>query len=321
MRRITMSQEQLRELYEKERLTTYQVAKRLGCCQATVWKRLIDYGITRRTPWELRANVPSREELIDLYTNKRLSTWEIARRHGYSRSTVHRKLGEFSIRTRDRAESHMLYPRRDFSGDLVEKAYLTGFRIGDLGVRKVYPRSNTICVATGSTMKEQIRLVRRLFEKYGHVWSKEARGKINVQVSLNESFDFLLGKGFPQWVEKDRSTFFSFLAGFTDAEGTLSISRGMAFYSLGNYDDAILFAIHKNLNRFGIECNIPRSDTRRGTLNNEGYAYKKDYWTLRIHKKDALSRLFSCIEPHIKHEKKIEDLKRASQNVEERNRR
>ncbi len=53
-----------------------------------------------------------------------MSTWEIEKRYDYPRSTVYRKLRECNIKTRSRAESHIIYPRRNFSGNKIDKAYI-----------------------------------------------------------------------------------------------------------------------------------------------------------------------------------------------------
>ena len=125
-----------------------------------------------------------------------LSIWEIEKQFGLPRSTVHSKLKEYGIKTRTLAASHFVHYRKDFSGGPAEKAYLTGFRIGDLRVRKPYKNSETIAVECGSTIKEQLDLIKQLFRKYAPVWvsKKNKIGAKNIGVSLPLSFDFLLSK-------------------------------------------------------------------------------------------------------------------------------
>ena len=318
--KIDISKTKLENMYEKENLTTFEIAERIGCCQATVWKRLKEFNINMRLPGGDRVKI-TKKELQNLYFNKKFSTWKIEKETGIPRGTIHRKLKEFGLNTRDRADSHIIYPRKDFSGNLIEKAYLVGFRIGDLGVRKIYPNSKTICVASGSTIQEQINLIEKLFKNYGHIWigKKTKDGKINIQIFLNESFNFLLGKEFPKWVQNKKELFFSFLAGFTDAEGHIGISKNMAYYSLGNYDSKILSIIHKNLNKFGINCNALYEDHRLGQRNNQGYQYNSNYWTLRINDKKKLLKFIKAISPFLKHENKVKALNMAFINIEERN--
>jgi hypothetical protein len=315
-----ISREFLSELYEREKLTTFQIAEKVGCCQATIWKKLNYYGITPRLPGTERVNI-TKKQLESLYTNKKLSTWQIGEKFGIPRSTIYRKLKEFDVTIRDRATSHIIYPRKNFSGNLIEKAYLIGFRIGDLGVRKIYPNSKTITIASGSTIKEQIELINNLFKKYGKVWIKEAKNnKINIYSLLNESFDFLLSKTFPGWIKKDRNSFFPFLAGFTDAEGTISQNNKLDYYSLGNYDNGLLFMIYKTLNKFGIKCNKPTHDNRKGKTNSQGYTYKSNYWSLRIYAKKDLLNLLLELKPYIQHKNKVKALNTAILSIKLRNR-
>jgi hypothetical protein len=318
--RVIILEEELRELYSNKKLNTYQIAEKFDCCQATIWKTLIRFGITRRKSHELNSNVPSKEELIRLYSKDKLSTWQIEKKFGYSRGTVHRKLKEHKIPTRDRADSHIFNERNDFSGNLIEKAYLIGFRLGDLGVRKIWPNSKTICVASGSTIKEQIDLIKSLFEPYCKVWIGKAKnGKINIQAPLNESFSFLLSKEFPEWVAGNRQNFFSFLAGFSDAEGNFGVYNNMARYQLGNYDYQLLLKIKDCLNNFNIPCSKLYVGKMKGRINKQGYKYNSDYYTIRIHRKEELLKLNKEIKPFIKHKNKIKDLNKMITNIIERN--
>lgn len=318
--KTNIKRKDLEKLYKKQKLSTYEIAEKYNCCQATIWKKLKQFKIKRRKPHELNSNIPSKKELIKLYLDKKLSTWEIQKRYGYSRSTIHRKLKEYGIKIRSPVESHIIYPRGDFSGDLVEKAYLIGFRLGDLRVRKIW-NGDTINVDCGSTKEEQIDLIKSLFSKYGHVWiGKPTKlGKIQIEVRLNTSFSFLLSKKILEWITKKKKYFFPFLAGFIDAEGSIRIYRNQARLQIGNYDNNILFLIRKKLNDFSIECpKIYESDTSN-YFNSDGYGHNQNYWQLKMSKKSSLLRLFKLIEPHIKHSGKIKDLKAAKINILERN--
>lgn len=317
--RIKVNRKTLVDFYEKKNLTTYQISEKFGCCQATICKKLKEFNIKSRFPGADRINL-SKKELRGLYLNEKLSTRKIEKKLKISRGTIYRKLKEFNIKTRDLATANITNPRKNFSGDLTEKAYLIGFRIGDLGVRKIYPNSKTITVASGSTIQEQIDLIKNLFKNYGVVRIKTTKnGKTNIWVGLNESFDFLLSKKVPNWIEKSKETFFSFLAGFSDAEGHIGINKNMAYYSLGNYDQKILFNIYYKLNLYGIKSRPPYPDKRKGKKNSEGYVYSKNYWQLRVSVKQDLMKLMKELKPFIKHKNRIKDLNIAISNIERRN--
>ncbi len=135
---------------------------------------------------------------------------------------------------------------------------------------------------------------------------------------MDESFDFLLDKEFPVWVENNSKHFFSFLAGFTDAEGNIGIYNKMARFSLGNYDSKLLEKIRANLITFGISCNKLIYDKRKGKKNSQGYEYRNNYCSLRIDRKLELAKLFDKIALYIKHKNKIKDLNIARNNVNKR---
>jgi intein-encoded DNA endonuclease-like protein len=115
----------------------------------------------------------SKETLVDLYSKKLLSSYQIAKKLNCSQGVIMKKLKENNIYTRTIQQGKALtkpkYKRVDFSGNLEEKAYLIGFRLGDLNISKTHPDSPTIRMTTNTTKVEQISLVRNLFSPYGHV--------------------------------------------------------------------------------------------------------------------------------------------------------
>lgn len=320
-KRVTISKEQFQDLYVNKKFTTFQIAKRFSCCQATIWKKFREYSIKPRLPGVERVQI-TKKQLKDMYVNKNLSTWKIEKITKIPRSTIHRKLKEFKITPRDLADSHITNPRKDFSGDLIEKSYLIGFRLGDLGVRKIYPNSKTITVASGSTIKEQIDLIESLFENYGTVRIKTTNSnKTNIWVGLNETFDFLLSKEVPIWTRDNKETFFSFLAGFSDAEGSFGVYNNQAVFQIGNYNREILLFIKNELEKQGISCGGPYESFTKKYVHREGYPYNQNYFQIRVNKKDSLLKLFESFKHYIMHKNKIKALKKAEDNVIKRNER
>lgn len=324
MKSIQFHQEKLKDLYEKKKLTTYEIADIFNCCQATIWKRLRQFNIKTRFPWNA-VNLP-KEKLENLYVKKKISTWKIEEKLGIPRSTIHRKLLEYGIKRRNRAESHIVYPRRNFDGSKENKAYLIGFAMGDLRVRKIYPNSETIHVDCGSTKKEQINLITELFRSYGSMWISKPnqRGVRQIECSLNLSFDFLLKKRtlIDPWTLKNKKYFWAFLAGFTDAEGCISINkRNQAYYSLGNYNKDLLDQIRGCLIRNKIRCSKLVEYKAKGRLCFGKYFQNQNYWHFQVSAKDALLTLFKFTGPYLKHLQKRKDMEKAKQNIILRNRR
>ncbi len=321
MKKIQISKEILENLYIHKGLTTYEIADQLKCCQGTIWKRLKEFHI----PPHIRLDLCplKKEELSKYYLKEKLSTWAIERKFGYPRGTVHRKLTEFGIGTRNLAVSHIKYPRANFSGGLCEKAYIIGFAMGDLRVRKTYQNSETVHIDCGSTHKAQIDLIGELFKKYGRVWlgKPDKRGSTQIECFVNDSFDFLLLKRSlaDVWIMRSRKTFAAFLAGFSDAEGCVSISRGMAYFSLGNYNSCLLKQIKEKLEDMGIICSKLHEGKGKGRIVFGKYKQNQNSWQLGVHRKTSLLNLFDLISPYVKHKEKQEAIMNARNNIRERN--
>ncbi|MEK7076282.1 MAG: LAGLIDADG family homing endonuclease [Patescibacteria group bacterium] len=320
MRKVLISKDLLQDLYVNRGLTTYQVAEKLGFCQGTIWNRLSEYGIKPRLSY-----VPvnfSKKQLKNWYIDQKLSTWEIEKRFGYPRGTIYRKLNEFGLHTRNIAVSHIRFPRKDFSGNILERAYLIGFRIGDLNVSKGGLQSETIAIKCASTKQGQVELFKNLFAKYGHIIQGKPtkESKINIQANLNLSFSFLLDKSPDsyKWVFKNKKTFFAFLAGFSDAEGSFYISRGRGLFAIGNYDVGLLRKIKIVLERFGIETLPLTVDLRKGKIVS-GFISRGDYYTLRCGRKVYLLKLLSHLVPYLKHGDKLAKADLVKKNILERN--
>ena len=232
---------------------------------------------------------------------------------------------DYGLKTRSADFYHTKYKKYDFSNDLHEKAYLIGFKLGDL-YAKLLPSKKLIVISTTSTKIQQIHLFKKLFEKYGHVWVSKAREDNNrvFTVLLNRSFDFLLLKkdSMPDWVKKNKAHFLSFLAGYTDAEGAIFIAKSnVAGFTLASYDKNILWYIYKNLLEIGIPCNPPKIRVKKGHVKNDGTMYKQNHWYLYISKKKPLLKLLKMLKPLLKHSKRLRDLKKAEKNIIKRNNR
>jgi hypothetical protein len=261
----------------------------------------------------------TKEFLTEVYCQQRLSTWAIEKKYGVSRSSVYSSLKKFGISTRTIAGSHIKYDRADFSGDLLEKAYLTGFALGDLRVRRQNKdKSETISIGCGSTKQAQIDLFEILFSKYGRVWKGKAdkRGAINVEAFVNVSFEFLLPTDRDYtWTLLNTKHFFAFLAGFTDAEGSFYISGGKAFVAWGNYDQKVLNFIREALTQFGIEVPRMYCDALKGTKGSHGYTRNGTYCHVSLCKKTEIKKLLKCLKPYLRHSDKLQRLALVEENI------
>lgn len=236
-----------------------------------------------------------------------------------------KRLREYRIKTRSVQEAKALtrprFKRKDFSGDRTEKAYLIGFRLGDLHISKTHPDSPTIRAGANSTKEEQLLLFEKLFSKYGHVKRspKDKNGATSVRAYLNNSFDFLLKKEdkIEAWIKNEYGV--PFLAGYADAEGTFCICGGDGLFSIKSQDKNILFGIWEELNKVGVFCKRPSLVRAAGSVDCGGVKSNKDVYSFTVYRKDSLLKLMGLIKPFLKHEKRVKDMLLVEHNINDRN--
>jgi len=323
----------LRLFYEKDKLSVRDLAKKYGCGSATIQRALHKYNIQVRPTMAIKLSIP-RGKIRFFYEKRRKSTTEISRIFSCTPATILNRIKEYKIRVRDFSSAHIKYPKNDFSGDLIEKAYLIGFRLGDLHVRKYEKNGKVISVECASTKLDQVILIQNLFKKYGYVRITRSVGDnvIRIQCALNPSFNFLLPKSdlIEAWILRRNKLFFAFFAGYLDAEGDISLhSNKIASLRVGTYDKNILAQIKQKLRKSGIESrfnldrpkgskiNLSLRDKQRGI--RKIYKTEHDFWRVAVYRKKDLLNLFKCISPYLKHQRLKIALKKARRNIIERN--
>jgi hypothetical protein len=267
-------------------------------------------------------DTPGMGELARLYLEDGLSLAAIAALSGCSMTTVWRRLQKEGVQCRP-GGSEPKYPRSDFSGEPAEMAYLLGLRIGDLNVER--DGSRTIVVKCTSTRTEQVDLFRTLFSRYGHVYTDEqtmaqrARQSIGMEVRLNRTFEFLLPKEdrIPDWVLERDDTFFAFFSGYLDAEGYIRTYLPPGYRTrqvrieVRSYEKVILQTFSAGLNQRDISCPPAALRVLAGYVNGRGIPSNGDQWGLGIFQKESLKRLFTKIEPYVKHARRRSDMLQA----------
>lgn len=338
-KQFKIEKEELRNLYFNQNLSISSIAKIYDCSYTTIWERMKEFKIKPRTlleamklVMETRKIPISENELRDLYEKQKLSTLKIAKVYNCYHQTILRKMKGFGIKSRNNTEANTLYPKYDFSGDLVEKAYLFGFRQGDLYVVRTSKSGTTIRIEGNSTQIEQIKLIKKLFSKYGHFNKYKTKGFSGGNLwhsyyLVNDTFDFLLEKRkeIPRWILDNKKYFSAFLAGYIDAEGCIKIYGNkncikQAKFILASYDKKIIQQIGKKLISLGIKCGTLRIMSPKGyKTQRKPLPYNQDYYGFNICSKKSLLQLFNYIQNYIKHPKKLRDLAKAKENIEWRN--
>jgi hypothetical protein len=257
----------------------------------------------------------SAEDLKRWYVDERLSAVEIGRRLNCSDATVRRRLREHGVEIRSDADTPLTYHRSDFEGDEYFKAYLIGFRRGDLRATfgKQGGKSQTVRVEMSSTKEEQLKLFRELFKDSGHIWEGKVRksGRQDLVCNLNLTFDFLLPKQdrVEKWIFENDGFMAAFVAGYVDAEGTFSFNKGDPQFSVDSYDRGILWASYKWFERNDMKCPAPHIIRKKGSFNSgvDGI-YSNDLWRLAIYRKRSLEKLILTLRPYLRHAKRKRDM-------------
>ncbi len=315
-------------LYTVRRLDLREIARRLNTSRGTVRNRLKARNVVLRTSPEAKRLQLDSDEIVRLYTTLQFSLRKIAQQFNVDEETIRSRLKARGIVLRDKSAANVIYPRCDFSSDPLEKAYLQGFRLGDLNVRMNSdgPGCATIVISTSTTRAEQINLFCELFSHYGHVniSPPNQRDCRSVECRLNPSFDFLLPKqdGIPEWILRflqngDTQPFIAFLAGYIDAEGCFSVkTSGCAEFRLRSYNEITLRQAHATLNDWlGISCPPVYLEKPKGAPTSYGGVYHDDCWHLGIHRKVSLYRLCELLDPYLRHAKRRADMYAVWTNV------
>jgi transposase-like protein len=311
----------LKNLYLDKNLSIKKIAKIFHVNPRTIWYWLIRHKIPRRKSNIIRSVKlrVSKEELINLYIKRRLSASQVAKKVGIkSVSNILIALHKYGIPVRDRYEAlvtaNTKYSKKSFSGNLKEKAYLLGLRIGDLEVRK---DRNLIRIRVCSSKKSQIDMFKKVFGKYSKVrtYSQVIQGRkeIFAYTYLDNTFKFLLDKPskLPKWIISG-DKFYSFLAGYVDAEGSWKINKShrdainFTFY-IGSEDELILEQIRDRLTRDGFSAHL-YLEKKKGQQSNLG-SYNKDLYAVCIFRKTDVVRLAKILLPLSRHMDKIKRMK------------
>jgi hypothetical protein len=312
-KKIIVSKERLNNLYIRRRLSTQKISKLLKISSCSVYYKLKEVNIKTRKKILFDIN---KIKLEELYTKNKLSCSEISKIYKFDTVTVFNKLKKYSIKTRSYLEANIKYPKKVFNGNSKLKAYMIGFRLGDLNVKSLNNKS-TVIVKSSTTKKDQFNLIKKVYGGYGHFWFKKYGEVFNIMTFLDNSFNFLVKKedNIEDWILEDKNNFLAFLAGYADAEGNFGVYQNRARFRLGTYDRGILLQIQKELINMGITTKF-RLEEEAGNRNNN-----KNFYRISINERNSLLKFICAIKSYIKHIKRKNDLLKCENNLLERNKR
>ncbi len=236
---------------------------------------------------------------------------KIAKRIGLPHSNVEYWMEKHRIARRPLRR----YARRPFSGDDCEKAYMIGFRQGDLHAMR---EGLGVRINSTTTHPAQIVLFRRMFEKYGHVYvgpvhdHRLEQYSWQMVVALDDSFSFLLPKfsRIPSWIRRNSKAALYFVAGFFDAEGHITIAfrnrqgRKVAEVTIGisNSNRELLQEIGWILRKYKPRIHLSVGE---GTIvGPRKRITSQDQWKLAIYRRDAQQKLLAALP--MKHREKAD---------------
>lgn len=251
-----------------------------------------------------------------LYWKDCLSPSKIGKIYNCDCVTVRTRMREYGIPKRSPSESRMRYKKFDFSGDPVEKAYMIGFRLGDLNVYQTSKKSSLIMVRCNTTQMVQVRLIEKMFSKYGKVTISKGPHYRNIHCCLNKSFDFLIPKKqeIPAWIEDDDKTAAAFIAGYTDAEGNFLLNQGRARFKIDSYDLKVLTWIVNKLTQKGVLVKFS-CIAKEGQFYTLAYKYNGDLWRMSINEAISLLNFIRYIKPFTKHQTRLNQMIICEENI------
>lgn len=261
-----------------------------------------------------------KQTLQKFYVAENLSPVKIGKLLGCSFKTVRNRLKEFGIPFKDPALARQRSKRKSFEGNNVLKAYIIGFRIGDLNVYRPSDKSLTVVVRCHTTQDDQVYIMKDLFSDFGRVTISSNNGHYHVNCFLDNSFLFLIPKNESawEWIKKeDDNVVANFIAGYVDAEANFILNQGKARFKIDSYDDPVLEWISEWLTLHGIE-NSYRIIYQIGDMWNGRFPINKNLWRLNINEMKSLLKFINLMLPLIKHKKRLRDMLVCKSNIEAR---
>ncbi len=233
--------------------------------------------------------------------------------------TIRNRLKELGVPLKTKSRAQTRYARCDFGGTEVERAYMLGFRYGDLNVYKPKGKSETIVIRCHTTHVVQEDLFKKLFSKYGTITVSRNSRSMHMNCYLNSSFNFLLQKYNElerAWLKKNQNRMWAFVAGYIDAEGTFGVYENRGRFKVDAYDVLILKDIQEFLVQNGIRS-IMRIVVRKGQPGNGSY-WNNDVWRVNVNEVNSLAAFVAKLLPFLVHKKRVQDARAVLKNVMKR---
>lgn len=295
----------------------HAVARELGVHRSTIARTLKRHGVVLRSYQESVDLLPKKigpediKRIREMYWVDKMSSAQIGRQLGVNGSWIRTLMVRSGLPRRTTSEAGMRFPKTRFSGDEHERAYLMGFRAGDLNA-KIY--GYQVRVSTSTTHPAMWRLLLSAFAKNGRANKTAARHREGfewmIYCYLDRSFTFLLPKAITipaEYLEKE-GLFLSFLAGYVDAEGSFRLSRhrtkkAMSF-RINSEDRLLLRDVRRGLTRMGYHVYLALAAKKN---LKEGKRYRHSLWSLGMFREREILDLVRKL--RVRHDEKVRQVR------------
>jgi hypothetical protein len=208
------------------------------------------------------------------------------------------------------------YWRGPFSGGETERAYLLGYRAGDLNAFQ--PSANTVVARVSTTHQAMLEMFERTFAPYGHCEAVPRQVFLTgydwqIRAILGNSFSFLVTK--PAHPPNETNHFYAFVAGFSDSDCNWSVNNGNGKthykFALTSADYKLLGELKVSFEKKGYHPLLAitrEKDTvkvMKGLRETRQITLKKDTWALKMNRKEEVKALARVILPFSRHSEKM----------------
>lgn len=306
--------EDLQRLYVDQKMSAAKIAAVYGLkyanpktAESTILHHLKKNELGRRDPAEHIRKVT--EEMVDIWVARYQGGESLGQIAGdfLSPVTVFNHLRKRGLQLRDKVEAQIkavtIHPKRPFSGDYLEMAYIAGYAAGDLGPVR---HGRAVRAKLSTTHPAMSRLFRELFELCGPIYEYPRLDRLagyewSLDCDLDSSFEFLLvAKLDPMRFVVDEASFWSFLAGFFDAEGSIHYhrkeGRGSFELTLTNSNLELLRNIAARLHGSGISCVLRKVRVNLEKAIESGITNPSEFmWRIVVWRYSDVNRLLKAM--------------------------
>ena len=299
MRKYNISKKEFLYLYANKKYSIASIAKKLNCSPRTIHRRLQEYGIKRRTPWQHKYKELDIRKIKELY-NRGYSLNEIARIFNVSYTKIRSDMISQNFARRNSVDVSSNKPILNKTKNL---CYILGVLHGD---GYLYKNGSNYCISLESVDMDfinsfksslnNINLIvsgpysRKRPEKHQIIHKIESRSKLFFE--WFKSLDVLKLKDIIRNAKGD----IDFLRAIYESEGSYFITKeGKETLTIASTNKKLVLLIHDIIKKYGFSPTFPKPQ-----LLKSGKAYYKLYFNKQKEIKDLIKLIDPCIKQKVR---------------------